>query len=148
MALFDYDGSSAVFTEGGEIGGKPLKDRNALKEAFVYNELSHMSRKDLKEFATSKEAKYLIENEIISYNTLERLVNDQYGDRAKDFFVCHMAKESEDERWNDLLAVRERERQLMDDLYKTYGEQAELCAKTYREDYVNSTVPNHYKTSD
>ena len=149
MSLFDTrNAPSMVFAESGNLGSKPLKDKNALREAFVYHELSHMSKKDLKEFAKSKEAKYMLENEIISYNTLERLVNDHYGDRAMEFAVCHLAKENDDERWNELCRAREQERRLMDELMATYSEQATRIAENYRQDYINPSIPKTYRVND
>lgn len=149
MSLFDTrNAPSRVFAEGGNLGSKPLKDRDALREAFVYHELSHMSKKDLKTFAKSKEAKYMLENEIISYNTLERLVNDEYGDRAKEFAVCHLAKENDDERWNALCRAREEERRLMNELLDEYSEEATRIADRYRQDYINPSIPKIYRVND
>ena len=59
MPLFNIRNESAVFAESGNLGSKPLKDKDALREAFVYHELSHLSPKMLKEFANSKEAKFI-----------------------------------------------------------------------------------------
>lgn len=145
MAIFDNYNPSAIFAESGTLGSKDLKDKDALREAFVYSELSHMSKKDLREFAKTKEAKFLLENEIISYDTMDRLVNDTYGDRALEFMVCHMARENDDERWNELVRHREEERRLMDELVERYGEDARYHADSYRENYINKSIPKKYR---
>lgn len=136
-----------LFSEG-TIEGKPLKNKEALREAFVYNELSHMSKKDLKEFANGPEAKYLLENEIISYDTLERLISDNYGDKALEFFVCHMAKENGDDAWDEIVKHRAEERRLMDELIGKYGNEARLNADTYRETYINKNLPKSFRVNE
>lgn len=149
MSLFDTrNAPSMVFAESGKLGSKPLKDKDALREAYVYHELSHMSKKDLKAFAKSKEAKYMLENEIISYDTLERLTAEHYGDRSLEFAVCHMAHENDDERWNELCKCRDEERRLMDELMATYSEAAMTVAKNFRKDYLEPNIPKTFRVND
>lgn len=149
MSLFDTRNTpSMVFAESGKLGSRPLKDKDALREACVYHELSHMSKKDLRAFAKSKEAKYLLEHEIISYDTLERLTSECYGDRALEFHVCHMAHENDDERWNQLCKCRDEERRLMDELMDTYKEAAMVAAKNFRKDYIEPSIPKTYRVND
>lgn len=146
--LDDFSSLSAVFNEGHISSGKPLKDKDALREAFVINELSHLPQKALKEFAKSPEAKTMLENEIISYDSLQNLVNDAYGDRATEFCVCHLAKENEDPIWDELVRHREEERRLMNALIARYGEEAKPHAKYYRENWINNSIPKRYLTGE
>ena len=138
---------SRVFSEG-TINDKPLKNKDLLREAFIYNELSYMSKKDLKDFSKSPAAKYLIENDILSYSTLDRLVSDNFGDKGVEFFVCHMAKENGDDRWDELVKHREEERRLMDELIASYGNEAKANADTYREQYLNHNLPKEFRVND
>jgi len=148
MSLFGKEYASKVFTEGTMITGKPLKNLDALREAYIYNELSSMSKKDIKEFANSKEAKFMLEEEIISYDTLERLMSDEYNDSSVQFAVCHLAKENDDERWNELVKAREEERRIMNDLIQTYGESARKLSENYRENFLHPAVPKRYLVNE
>ena len=138
---------SRVFSEGA-INDKPLKNKDLLRESFIYNELSYMSKKDLAEFKKSPAAKYLVENDILSYSTLDRLVSDNFGDKGIEFFCCHMAKENGDDRWDELVRHREEERRIMDELIDSYGNEAKANADTYREQYLNHNLPKEYRVND
>lgn len=141
------DRESRLFSEG-TFNDKPLKNKDLLRESFIYNELSHMSKSDLREFKNSPAAKYLVENDILSYATLDRLVNDNFGDTGVEFFCCHMAKENGDERWDELVKHREEERRLMNELIDSYGNEARANADTYREQYLNHNLPKEYRVND
>ena len=136
---------SILFDEGVMAPKSILKDTRPLQEAFVYNELSHMSKQKLREFMRGPECKYLVENDIISGETLERLANEEYyEDKAMELVVCHMAKENEDERWNELVRHRAEERRLMNELIGEYGDSAKTYAENYRQDFVYKCVPESY----
>lgn len=136
---------SIVFGEGNISAPKGVfKDIRPLQEAFVFHELSHMPKSELKKFAKTPECKYLVENDIISGETLDRLVSDEYGDQAMELCVCHMAKENDDERWNELVRHRAEERRLMNELIGEYGDAARTYAEQYRENFVYNCVPEGY----
>jgi len=139
---------SKVFSEGTIQSGAPLKRPDVLREAFVVNELQHLPQKVLKEFVNSPEAKTMLENEIISYDTLNALANDIYKDRASEFCVCHLAKENGDPLWDDLIRHREEERRLMNELLAKYGEEAKPHAAMYRENWINKNVPKRYLSGE
>lgn len=147
MPLFDTSSTpSAVFGESATFKDKPLKEKNPLREAFVVNELSHLDSKTLKEFAYSPEAKYMLENEIISYDALDNLCKRNFEDKEAEMVICHMAKENEDETWNALLRCRMEERRLMNELIAKYGEDARPYAKKCHDEYVNKCVPKHFRS--
>lgn len=137
---------SIVFGEGVMAPRSILKDTRPLQEAFVYHELSHMPKSKLHEFMKSPECKYLVENDIISGDTLDRLASEEYSDKATELVVCHMAKENDDERWNELVRHRAEERRLMNELIGEYGDSARTYAENYRQDFVYKCVPESYLT--
>ena len=107
---------SILFGEDAKMAPKSIfKDTRPLQEAFVFTELSHMPKQKLREFMKGPECKYLVENDIISGETLERLANEEYEDKAMELVVCHMAKENDDDRWNELVRHRAEERRLMNE---------------------------------
>jgi len=136
-----------LFSEG-TINDRPLKNKDLLREAFIYNELSGMSKKALREFKNSPAAKYLVENDILSYSTIDRLASENFGDRGMEFFCCHMAKENGDERWDELVKLRQEERRLMDELIDSYHDEAKANVDTYRETYINHNLPKEYRVNE
>ena len=136
---------SMLFGEDAVMAPKSIfKDTKPLQEAFVFTELSHMPKDKLKAFMKGPECKYLVENDIISGDTLERLANEEYEDKAMELVVCHMAKENDDERWNELVRHRAEERRLMNELIGEYGDNARTYAENYRQDSVYKCVPEGY----
>lgn len=135
---------SMLFGEGVMAPKGIFKDTRPLQEAFVFAELSQLPKSKLREFMKGPECKYLVENDIISGDTLERLANEEYHDKAMELVVCHMAKENDDERWNELVRHRAEERRLMNELIGEYGDNARTYAESYREDFVYKCVPKNY----
>lgn len=136
---------SILFSEDAVMAPKSIfKDTRPLQEAFVFAELSQMPKQKLREFMKGPECKYLVENDIISGDTLERLANEEYEDKAMELVVCHMAKENDDDRWNELVRHRAEERRLMNELIGEYGDNARTYAEQYRENFVYNCVPKDY----
>ena len=136
---------SILFSEDAVMAPKSIfKDTRPLQEAFVFAELSQLPKQKLREFMKGPECKYLIENDIISGDTLERLANEEYEDKAMELVVCHMAKENDDDRWNELVRHRAEERRLMNELIGEYGDNARTYAEQYRENFVYNCVPKGY----
>lgn len=136
---------SILFSEDAVMAPKSIfKDTRPLQEAFVFAELSQMPKQKLREFMKGPECKYLVENDIISGDTLERLANEEYEDKAMELVVCHMAKENDDDRWNELVRHRAEERRLMNELIGEYGDNARTYAENYRQDFVYKCVPEGY----
>ena len=136
---------SILFSEDAVMAPKSIfKDTRPLQEAFVFAELSQLPKQKLREFMKGPECKYLVENDIISGDTLERLANEEYEDKAMELVVCHMAKENDDDRWNELVRHRAEERRLMNELIGEYGDNARTYAEQYRENFVYKCVPKDY----
>lgn len=126
----------SVFAEVTVINdGIKLKDPKPIREAFVLNELANLPKDELKDYVKSSQARALVENEIISPAALEDLAKSAYADRGVEFMACHMAKENEDERWNELVRHRAEERRLLDDIIRDYGPGASKMCDGYRKDF-------------
>ena len=126
----------SVFAEVTVINdGIKLKDPKPIREAFVLNELANLPKDELKDYVKSSQARSLVENEIISPAALEDLAKSAYADRGVEFMACHMAKENEDERWNELVRHRAEERRLLDDIIRDYGPGASKMCDGYRQDF-------------
>ena len=140
---------TGVFNKNSQINDNlKLKDIRPVREAFVINELMHLPQKKLMQFVKSPEAKTMVDMEIISPDAIENLTKDAYGDRAKEFMCCHMAKENGDERWDKLVHLRMKERMLMNDLIRDYKGDAKPYCDNYRKDFVNKCVPKEYLTGE
>ena len=137
--------ASMVFGEGVVTPHGAFKDIKPLQEAFVYNELSHLPKDKLRDFMKGPECKYLVEEDIISADTLEKLASDEYQDKAEELVYCHMAKEVGDDRWDELVRHRAEERRLMNELIQTYGEAAKPYVAQYKENFVYNCVPKGYR---
>lgn len=121
-----------------------MKDTKPLQEALIFCELQRLPKSKLREFLRGPEAKYLVENDIISGDTLDRLANEEFSDRAVILTVQHMAQEQGDERWNELVRHRAEERRLLDELIGDYGADAKTYAENYREDFIKKHIPKGY----
>lgn len=136
---------SILFGEDAIMAPKSIfKDKKPLQEAFVLMELSSLPKDKLKDFMKGPECKYLVENDIISGETLDHLANAEFTDRATELVVCHMAKENGDDRWDELVRHRAEERRLMNELLGEYGDAAKTYAENYRQDFVYKCVPESY----
>lgn len=137
---------SQVFSENAVIrDGIRLKDFKPVREAVIFNELSHLPQKKLRQFVRSPEARQMVKEEFITPGQLEDLTRDAYGDKASEFMICHMAAENGDERWDELVRLRAQEREIMNQLIRDYQDAAKPYADNYRSDHI-SKIPPEYRT--
>lgn len=146
MILNNNSSNSAVFSESASFNNSPLKKKDALREAVIINELSRLPANLLREFVSSPEAKVMLEEEIISYDTMESLSKDTYKDRAEELVVTDIAYELKDERMDELFRLRSREREIMNSLMRDYSESAAPYVEMYRENFINKYVPKHFQS--
>ena len=138
MSIFSNMHEDSVFAENTIIvDNVRLKDSKPIREAFILQELANMPKEELRKYVKSSTARALVENEIISPAALEGLAKEAYSDRGIEFMVCHMAKENDDGRWDELVRHRAEERKLMDDLIRDYGARAADMCDGYRKDFAD-----------
>lgn len=123
-----------------------LKNPNELREAFLFEYLKNTGKDNITKFIKSEEAKIMIESGMIDHDLLERLSHDvDYDDRDVKLTICHMAKENDDPRVQELFAARAKEREIFDDLVKDYGALATGKVGIYKEEFINKGLPRSFK---
>lgn len=138
---------SEVFNESTKIeGGLPLRDPTALRECYIFTELSRLPRDKKKEFCQSREARAMMEEGYLSADSLQQLVQQTMGqaDPGREYMVCHMAAEIGDERWDELVRTRARERELLNSMMQDYGAKADSCCDEYRQECIDK-IPKEYR---
>ena len=134
-----------VFDESQTIPGV-LKNPNQFREAVIYEHMSHKDPATLKRFVNSSEAKAMIEAGTITYDTLDRLAKKANSDNTVvNTAVCHVAKENEDDLWDQLVKARAEERRIMNELLDKYRKDVETVAINAKSDIIESCIPKQYR---
>ena len=118
-----------------------LKNPNELTEAFILDELSHLSDEKKEEFINSEEAKAMIEAGLISKKTLVRLSKTDDLNRRSTMAAFQMAKENDDPLWNMLVKNRIKERELKQKIVQKYSSKAARIAKTGQKEFLKNKMP-------
>ena len=136
---------SVVFDEAAELK-VVLKNPNQFREAVIYEHLSHMDPSKIKSFINSREAKAMIEAGTITYDTLDRLQHKaNCNDTAINTAVCHVAKENDDDLWDQLIAARAEERRIMNELLDKYRNEVETVATNARTEIIDKCIPASFR---
>ena len=130
-------GGSDVHMEGA------LKNPNQFRDAILYESLNSLSSDKVKEFVSSNEAKFMVEEGLMSPETLERLANQ--GDCILKTTICHMAKENGDPMWDELVRLHMQERRIMNDLIEKYADEAKPVAESAVKTFVEACVPEYFR---
>ena len=134
-----------VFDESQTLPGV-LKNPNQFREAIIYEHMSHKDPATLKRFVNSSEAKAMIEAGTITYDTLDRLAKKANSDNTVvNTAVCHVAKENEDDLWDQLVKARAEERRIMNELLDKYRKDVETVAINAKSDIIESCIPKQYR---
>ena len=134
-----------IFDESQTLPGV-LKNPNQFREAVIYEHMSHKDPATLKRFVNSSEAKAMIEAGTITYDTLDRLAKKANSDNTVvNTAVCHVAKENEDDLWDQLVKARAEERRIMNELLDKYRKDVETVAINAKSDIIESCIPKQYR---
>ena len=134
-----------VFDESQTLPGV-LKNPNQFREAVIYEHMSHKDPATLKRFVNSSEAKAMIEAGTITYDTLDRLAKKANSDNTVvNTAVCHVAKENEDDLWDQLVKAHAEERRIMNELLDKYRKDVETVAINAKSDIIESCIPKQYR---
>lgn len=147
MALFNSN-PSKPFGESGSmvISDAQLRNPAEYRESLIYNELAQLDSAKRKAFAGSDEAKAMVEAGIISDEFIDSVKNDDVNfDKTTEITVCQLAKDAGDSQWDELLAARMHEREIMNDLIARYGERAETLGESAHQDYIVKKMPKEYR---
>lgn len=138
---FNY--TSQLFDESTSLPGV-LKNPNQFKEAVIYEHLSHLEPAKLKVFVNSAEAKAMVESGAITYDTLDRLAHHGKGKILKTA-VCHVAKENNDELFDELIKLRAEERRVMNELIAKYRDEIGDVADKATDEIIRTCIPAQYR---
>lgn len=144
IGKFSYS-ESMIFSEGAELQ-VVLKNPNQFREAVIYEHLSHLDPYKIKSFVNSREAKAMIEAGTITYDTLDRLQHKaNVGNNVVGTAVCHVAKENEDDLWDQLVAARAEERRIMNELLDKYRDRVETIATNAHNEIIEKCIPANFR---
>lgn len=135
---------SNVFGNGNGVIESVLKNPNQYRDAVLYESLASLTQSKLNEFVDSDEAKMMIDKELISQDTLERLANE-HKNSLVDTTVCHMAKENGDPMWDELVKLRIEERRVMNELIDKYSDQAKPVVDNAQTDFIEACIPEYFR---
>lgn len=122
-----------------------LKNPNQFREAVIFETLSNLPTSKIKEFVTSKEAKFMLSEGLISQETLEKLEGETNANPLLKTTVCHMAKENGDPIWDEFIKCRIEERRIMNELINKYKDKAYNIANNANKDFVESCIPEYFR---
>lgn len=141
----NYSFTHSVFDESVEIKAV-LKNPNQFREAVIFEHMSHKDPATIKTFCGSTEARTMIEAGTITYDTLDRLAQKANSDKGViNTAVCHVAKENDDELWNQLVQARAEERRIMNELLEKYRKEVEPVAINARTEIIEKCVPSRFR---
>lgn len=150
MAIFTKTRSGVGMTESAVFGkadvkveGVIFKNPNQYREAVIYEALTSLPESKIREFVESEEADTMLNNGIISQDTIDRLV-DAKNNEILNTTICHMAKEENDPLWDEFVKLRIEERRVMNELIEKYGEEAKPYADKAKEEFVESYIPKYF----
>ena len=144
-AGFAYSYTSQIFDESATLPGV-LKNPNQFREAVIYEHMSHKDPATIKTFVRSSEAKAMIEAGTITYDTLDRLSKKaNTDDKCVNTAVCHVAKENDDDLWNQLVQARAEERRIMNELLAKYRDDVEPVALNAKTEIIEKCIPSTFR---
>ena len=137
--------SSIVFDESATLPGV-LKNPNQFREAVIYEHMSHKDPATIKSFVNSSEAKAMVEAGSITYDTLDRLSKKANSDTSVvNTAVCHVAKENDDDLWDQLVKARAEERRIMNELLDKYRADVEPVAINAKTEIIDKCIPSAFR---
>lgn len=136
--------SSKVFGEPQAVMEGALKNPNQYRNAVLFESLSALPEAKRREFVGSQEAKFMMENNMISPETLDRLISNDEN-RLLKTTICHMAKENGDPLWDALVQARMEERRVMNDLIAKYADEAQPVVEGTARKFVETCIPEYFR---
>ena len=121
-----------------------MESTNQYRNAILFESLSSLSDDKLNEFVNSQEAKVMVNEGILTQETIERLASD-HNDSFINTTVCHMAKENGDPEWDAIVKCRIEERRLLNELIERYKDKAEVVANGAKKEIVEGCIPDYFK---
>lgn len=141
MGIYSGYGSRGMGLDPMTEASAVLDNPEELLESFIAYELSKLDDSQLKSFVESEECQAMLEKKMITRKTLVRLSKNDDLARRKKMAAYQLAKEKNDPLWDKLVAVRVKERALIDKIVAKYGSKAERAAKVGQKEYLHKRLP-------
>ena len=119
-------------------------DLSSLEEAYIYEELSHLTDEEKKAFLKSEECKVMVEKALIGRKTLVRVDKDDDLTRRAKMAAFEMAKQKGDPLWDKLALNRVKERDLISKIMKKYGGKAQRVARIGQREHLKKKMPSTF----
>ena len=119
-------------------------DLAPLEEAYIYDELSHLTDENKKAFLQSEECKAMEEKALIGRKTLVRLDKNDDLTRRTKMAAFEMAKQKGDVLWDKLALNRVKERDLISKIMKKYGSKAQRIARVGQREHLKKKMPTTF----
>lgn len=114
-------------------------DTEAMKtyvELMAYDDISHGTSDQIKEFCESAAAQVLTERQVLNKKSLFRLSKADDQKRRIKLIVYQMAKEKNDPDWKKMLMHRSKMKEYRAKLIKKYGVKASKIATQAQREYI------------
>lgn len=138
--------SNSIFGEPNVVMEGSLKNPHQFRDAVLFEHLSALPNEKIKEFVSSKEAKFMLSEGHMSPDVIDRLNEAMANDtRMLKLTVCHMAKENNDPLWEALVKCRLEERSIMNAIVERYADEGSAIAESAKQTFVESCVPEYFR---
>lgn len=111
---------------------------DTLREAMIYDELSHLPEAELEAFLNSEQCEAMCEEGMISRRTLVRLSKNDDLSRRTVVAAMDLAKKNNDPLWDKLVAVNKKKKELVAAIVKKYSAKATKTAREAQKEYIKN----------
>lgn len=130
-----------IYSLGEEKLDLEVQDKEALQEAFIYDELCKLTDEEKQAFIESDQAKAMLEAGILTKKTLVRLTKQDDLTRRMSMAAMQFAKEADDPLYHQLKKNRIKERELLSKIEKKYASKSQRAAKIGQKNYLKGKTP-------
>jgi uncharacterized LabA/DUF88 family protein len=111
-------------------------------ELMAYEDISHGTSDQIKEFCESAEAQVLTERQVLNKKSLMRLSKADDQKRRIKLIVYQMAAEKNDPDWKKMMLHRNKMKEYRAKLIKKYGVRASKIATKAQKEYISRAKKN------
>jgi hypothetical protein len=117
---------------------------NALQEQFLIDEISQFTDEEREEFLESELCESLLEAGKMRRNTIVFLSGKDDMARRTKMSVLALAKQRKDPLFEKLRINRVKERKILSQLMKKYGNKGKKIAKKSQKDWIRNRMPKNF----
>lgn len=125
-----------------------LKNPNELMEMYITDYVMRLDQEKINEFcAPGGPGEQLVEAGTFRKNTLVRLSKNDDVSRRTTMAAFNLAKSNNDPLWAALAKNRVKERELINNILKKYGNRAEKLAIVGQKEFIKQKLPASFMQS-